>query len=195
MSDDLVTWLRATIEGDKQAALIISSGGFAPERWDTDPPGQVNPARMAQAVQIDALLTGDDEDDEDDPLFRPDGYWVALYSYERENNEPESARVREGYLPVVIVNDGRREADHIRRHDPRSIVARCEAELAILDEHAQVPAGYRGEGILAGEYGCRVCHCHEQGTDPEGACHTVRLLGAGYRHRAGYRVEWLPESD
>ena len=38
-----VAWLRREIEADLAAAKIIGAGGFAPERWDTEPPGQVNP--------------------------------------------------------------------------------------------------------------------------------------------------------
>jgi uncharacterized protein DUF6221 len=95
----------------------------------------------------------------------------------------------------------------IARHDPQDTIARCEAELAILDEHALTwPGGepeyeYRDEAVtdsqgrvgyieVKGEtippYECRAC-----GYDaPGGPCRTVRLLAAGYRHRDGYRQEW-----
>jgi hypothetical protein len=198
--DEAIEWLRQQVEGDKSAALIISSGGYAPERWDTDPQGQVNPEGMTQARAIDALLA-----DEDDPAFQPHGCWVALHSWDRENNEPEEDRVRESDLPVVIVNDGRREADHIRRQDPRNTVARCEAELAILDEHyilwsagsgisnpeqydefSVVPVGGANQ-----DHGCVCCHYYGMGgVKGYGVCRTVRLLAGGYRHRDGYAELW-----
>ena len=109
--------------------------------------------------------------------------WPCIW--ERENNEPESVRVREGYLPVAIVDDGRREADHIRRHDPRSIVARCEAELAILDECA--PGGYRQFYVEAG-----VITSQEHVAMGAIGTRVIRLLAAGYKHRTGYLEEWKP---
>ncbi len=171
MNDEAVKWLREQIEGDKSAALIISSGGFAPERWDTDPPGQVNPERMPEADAITAALGIDPHD----RAFPRHEFWTALVSWERENNEPEEDRVRESDLPTAIVNDGRREADHIRRQDPRNTVARCEAELAILDEHA--------DGWQIGDP-LRDCQWEAW------PCHTLRLLASGYKHREGYAQHW-----
>ena len=175
--DEAVAWLREQIEDDKQAALIISNGGFAPERWDTDPPGQVNPERLTQAKAVDALLA------DDDPAFPLDGYWVALYAWERENDEPETARVRASDLPAAIVNDGRREADHIRRHDPLNTVADCEAKLAILD--ACLPDASMDEAVDNGDISAE----EYVSTEAMGAI-VLRLLAAGYRHRDGYARYW-----
>jgi uncharacterized protein DUF6221 len=50
-------------------------------------------------------------------------------------------------------------------NDPRDTIARCEAELAILDEHALTcPGG--------------------------GPCRTVRILAYGYRYWPGYGEHW-----
>lgn len=179
MSDELVTWLREQVEADKKTAEMISSGGFAPERWDTDPLGQVSPERMAGADAINALLR---DPEEEDRAFWPNGFWVALYSWGRESGEPESERTRGSELPVLIVNDGRRESDHCARHDPRTVVARCEAELAILDEHWHAANGW-GRPINR----CRTCT-----KEVSYPCRTIRLIGSGYRFRPGYREEWKP---
>jgi hypothetical protein len=90
-------------------------------------------------------------------------------------------------------------------NDPRDTIARCEAELAILDEHALTwPDGQpeyehldesvtdsRGgvhympvKGDLIPPYTCRIC-----GYDDGRPCMTVSLLAGGYRHWPGYREE------
>jgi hypothetical protein len=63
----------------------------------------------------------------------------------------------------------------IAKHDLRSAIARCEAELAILDEHA--------EGWQIGDP-LRDCQWE---TWP---CRTLRLVASGYRHREGYAQHW-----
>jgi len=174
MSDDLATWLRAAIEGDKQAALIISNGGFAPQHWDTDPPGAVNPVRDPASLAVSEAIG-------QEPEYSCG--WVQIVVYEREIGDPPEEEYSEPGAVAAIADIGRRQFDHICRHDPRNVAARCEAELAILGEHG-------GEHM-----------CFENSHDGStwdwwiGDCRVMRLLGAGYRYRAGYRDEWLPESD
>lgn len=89
-------------------------------------------------------------------------------------------------------------------NDPRDTIARCEAELAILNVHRLVIAD-RGGGVLTRyviinenpdmraierarswhNIDCRTCHLRYP-------CRTIRLLGAGYRYRDGYQDEWAP---
>jgi len=92
---------------------------------------------------------------------------------------------------------------HVAANDPRDVIARCEAELAILDEHEmswpdQTPEyEYRDEvltdsqggahyvhvkGNLVPPYVCKTCGYGFNG----GPCRTVRLLAGGYRHRPGF---------
>jgi hypothetical protein len=76
-------------------------------------------------------------------------------------------------------------------NDPRDTIARCEAELAVLDEHAAVP-GYDPGGPV-----CLVCGVPAGPGYEDGVvrwpCRTVRLLGYGYRFRPGYReAQWKP---
>ncbi|WP_327584648.1 DUF6221 family protein [Nonomuraea sp. NBC_00507] len=81
------------------------------------------------------------------------------------------------------------EAIRIALHDPADVLARCEAELALLDAHD--PKG--GDGL----------HCPvfiEQTVDPASPyqpavppCRTLRLLAYGYRHRPGWDAAWVPD--
>lgn len=109
----------------------------------------------------------------------------------------------------------RAAGEHIAANDPRDTIARCEAELAILDEHAPVAdyppesiAEHRARGwpeyqltMMAAMVYCARCHVwvddareDESQCNPVGyPCKTVRLLGHGYRHRPGYRAEWAPK--
>lgn len=82
-------------------------------------------------------------------------------------------------------------------NDPRDTIARCEAELGILDQHAHVPTRTGAYGTPF-DFGCRTC---DEMSDPDGNsdvrpdgwCETIRLLGYAYRFRDGYReAEWEP---
>jgi hypothetical protein len=68
-------------------------------------------------------------------------------------------------------------AEHIRRHDTRDTIARCEAELALLDDFEEAKA-YYGKHISA----------------PAGELHGLRSaverIASGYRHRPGFKPEW-----
>lgn len=96
-------------------------------------------------------------------------------------------------------------------NDPQDTIARCEAELAILDEHALTWPGGEPEyetvdepvtdshggvhyvvvrGDLIPPYTCRIC-----GYDDGRPCKTVRLLAGGYRHRPGFPASLLMVTD
>jgi hypothetical protein len=193
---DPVAWLRAQIEADLAAARIINAGGFSPQRWDTEPPGQVNPDDIPQSDAVTAALGCDPE------------YicgWVQIVAYDKLNNEPDEAYGRDSEAPFALVDNGRREFEHIIRHDPRNVVADCEAKLAILDEHyilrssdtneayeefSVVPWGVKG-GSGDQDSGCVTCHYYGMGgVKGYGICRTVRLLLAAYKHRSGYDERW-----
>lgn len=79
----------------------------------------------------------------------------------------------------------------IEANDPRDTIARCEMEMAILDEHGWVWEDYRdGDGIERMSRECVTCQA--PGTPDDYPCHTVRLLLRGYRHHSGYGAEWQP---
>lgn len=164
-----VAWLRRTIEADLAAAKIISSGGFAPQHWDTEPPGQVNPAKIPQDAAVTTALGCESE------------YicgWVQLVAYDKGIEEPDERYGRDSEAPFALVDNGRREFDHIIRHDPRNAVADCEAKLALIDLCARVILDDEGHEYYSdGWSGLAVARL------------TLAFLAAGYKHHAGYRGE------
>ena len=70
----------------------------------------------------------------------------------------------------------------VAANDPRDTIARCEAELAILDAHDR-PEHYCPLPVLPSAHG-------QLWTPAEGPCWTVRSLASGYRHRPGYAEHW-----
>jgi hypothetical protein len=90
--------------------------------------------------------------------------------------------IRDGDGLVVVYDEGTpndEEAAHMVLNDPQDTIARCEAELAILDEH--------GLYDVNDEAYCRICGDCPQVAYP---CRTVSLLAAAYRHREGYARYW-----
>jgi hypothetical protein len=67
-------------------------------------------------------------------------------------------------------------------NDPRDTIARCGAELAILD--ACVPGGYRQQLVESG-----VISTEEYVAIEAMGAQVLRLLASGYRHRDDYRGE------
>lgn len=125
---DLLSWLRATIEGDKVAAEALD--------------GEVWTAVKAHGDWHIQTSQGQ--------TFGGDSEWGDL--------DPCEA--------VLIAT-----------HGPRDVIARCEAELALLD---------RCEG--AGE----------PGTTPDfwwGMREAIDMLATGYRHRPGFKPAWLEEAQ
>jgi len=96
-------------------------------------------------------------------------------------------------------------AEHIRCHDIRDTIARCEAELAELDVIEAIPhqrvhddewfscSQARDEhGELSCYHDNRVgepCDCDRDALVDR----LIRTKAYGYRHRPGYRPEWTPE--
>lgn len=70
----------------------------------------------------------------------------------------------------------RADAQHVARHSSRDTIARCDAELALLDKFAEASAWYdEHRATPAGEvYGLSQAVC---------------LLATGYQHRDGYPGE------
>ena len=84
-------------------------------------------------------------------------------------------------------------------NDPRDTIARCEAELAILEEHASEGDGRWPECVRCADTHPARCECGRlAGEHWRGAysypCATVRLLGSAYKHQPGYREEWAATS-
>ncbi len=82
---------------------------------------------------------------------------------------------------ILIYEEGghtQAQAVHIARHDPRDVIADCEAKLAVLDEHD-------------GEHMCFENTCDGNTWDYyDGDCRVMRQLASGCRHREGWKQEW-----
>lgn len=84
------------------------------------------------------------------------------------------------------------DQDYIAANDPQDTIARCEAELAILDEHGPT------DWTAYGDHMCRRCHRpREEAREDEDQCEwlvypcrTVRFLFGAYRFRSGYDAAW-----
>lgn len=71
-------------------------------------------------------------------------------------------------------------------NDPRDTIARCEFELALLDEHGP----FNPESDWLRDFCGKCGHIDENRV--RFPCRTVRLLGYAYRRQAGYREAWKP---
>lgn len=83
-------------------------------------------------------------------------------------------------------------ATWIAQHDPQDVIARCEAELAILDAHAFDTLEKFG---TEGPARCTICLSDREGYEEQWEgdpwpCQTVRLVASGYKHREGYAEHW-----
>ena len=72
---------------------------------------------------------------------------------------------------------------HIALNDPRDVIARCDFELAVLDEHEPkpLPSGMSPLYCGTGENMMFVAPF---------ACRTVHQLARAYRHLDGWQPEW-----
>lgn len=97
-------------------------------------------------VMVDWLRSVLDEDEWVARVaIRRDGVWphpcVHAPGSERPASHELCARITSD--EITIYDEGGHTAEqaiHIARHDPRSVLARVEAELAIVDAHRTVPA-------------------------------------------------------
>lgn len=118
----------------------------------------------------------------------PDGH---LYAGERITDEDGSTW---GGEYIVAYDEGApsdSQFEHMERNDPRDVIARCEFELALLDEHAVIRMPCTDARGVPGHF-CECATCGFGGPERSYPCKTVRLLGRAYRFRDGYRQEWKP---
>lgn len=160
--EDLTAWLRATIEGDLAQAKAADEA--APGPWVNT--GQ---AGEGDAWQIHGANTDPEEVEWSDEVqdLVPVGCRVATLNYDDGGGVWEKAA-----------------ADHMVLQQPWDTIARCEAELELLDLHK--PGEY-GECVTC-HVGAQSCGCCGWGDFP---CDTVQLLARGYRHRPGFKPSFL----
>jgi hypothetical protein len=112
--EDLIAWLRATIEGDKALAEAVK-----------------DPAEISMGAEF-------------------------------------------------VDNCGSDEAaEHIRRHDLQDTIARCEAELVLLDN--LLPELEQADRLIEGEWG----------SSDDLAKKLIVTMVASRRHRHGFKPSWL----
>ncbi|MBP2704428.1 hypothetical protein JOL79_11445 [Microbispora sp. RL4-1S] len=146
--DDLITWLRATIEGDLAKARAATQGDWA------------------------MFGHGDDE-------------YLPTPAYPGENTTRGhgwNISVTDLAGPDVAAELRHADAEHVVAQQPRDTIARCKADLALLDQNAKLhqladPAkDPRQEYVLAA-----------------GASdYALKILAYGYRHRPGWQEGWAP---
>ena len=102
---------------------------------------------------------------------------------------------------LVVYGNVKPQSGHIAINDPRQIIADCESDLAILDEHYILTTSDRNEayedfsvlsiGGASRDHGCVTCHYYTMGgIKGFGICRTVKAVAAGYRHWPGYAEHW-----
>ena len=87
----------------------------------------------------------------------------------------------QGALPTVM-------ADHIALNDPQDVIARCEAELAILDGCDDQESWL--EDAREGEPGDPALSLEWREGYVAGLRQVRELVASGYKHRPGYAEHW-----
>ncbi|MFI7448103.1 DUF6221 family protein [Nonomuraea sp. NPDC049714] len=172
--DDLLAWLRATIEGDLTQAKAADEASPGP--WVNT--GQDGQGSDTDAWQIHGAPTGD-----------------TTWKYDRETEQETEVPVLSPVATTEYDDGGgvwkREAADHIVLQQPRDTIARCEAELALLDVMVsivdQLDEIAYGEGQGAGDPD----HPGEPLYGP--STYLVKRFAKGYRHRPGFNPEWVSD--
>jgi hypothetical protein len=151
MSDDLVAWLREQVTARLKIAQDAAEAAYSSGDGDTSWRFNYQGRPVARIIGAPWESSyGDGIWNCDDPLDDCDEMRLA----------------------------GTYTGEHIALNDPQDVIARCEAELAILDECDLL---------------LKVGIAFPDEAGPESAAKIVRLIGSGYRHRDGYREEeWKP---
>jgi hypothetical protein len=96
------------------------------------------------------------------------------------------------WLDYARKGAARRPITPMRSHEMRGLVARCEAELALLAVHVPAAGTHPPE--------CEVCAIWEDSGEEftEGVpvlwpCLTLAIVAAGHRNDAGYAEHWNPQ--
>jgi len=95
-------------------------------------------------------------------------------------SDGHGVRIIGGKLAIMPSAASDRLTLHLVTNGPQDVIARCEAELAILGEHI-IAHNQRGDAL------CFTC------TDGPYPCRTVHLLASAYRHQPGWAEYW-PEA-
>jgi hypothetical protein len=150
VSDDLTAWLRAEVEARLKLAREASPHSDGHWWRRTTDPGDGGPPEP-----VGHLYGGEPLTDTDGEALG--GEFIVVY----DEGAPSDAQF-----------------DHIAANDPQDVIARCEAELAILDLYER-QAAKNGENAMEEDRAWTLAP-------------VICLLGSGYASRPGYREEWKP---
>jgi Family of unknown function (DUF6221) len=171
VNDNMTAWLRKQIE-TRMALAREASPKTDGHWWRRETVFYVN----GTLAPVGPLYAGEMCRDEDGGILG--GEYIVVY----DEGAPSDAQF-----------------EHIAANDPRDTSARCEAELAILDEHASDGDARWPECIRCADTHPANCDCGWEAGGGEHRraahaypCRTVRLLASSYRHRDGYKEEWKP---
>ena len=132
--------------------------------------------------------------------------WAAGFVMGEDEN-PLSGEVEHGRGVVIdgvceSIDGHLSDGAHIAANDPQDTIARCEAELDILNAHYILHREDRSEeyaeysvtphpGAHGCDFGCVSCHYRGLGgVWGQGVCYTVRRMALGYRHWPGWKEKW-----
>lgn len=145
MTDERIAWLRATIEDDLAAAVKATAG-----------PWSYNPGKIW--LDGEAFETFDRSKGEEFVGHGGPSPYRGCVAATGPAGHPQSMA----------------DAMHIALHDPRDVIADCEAKLAIIRLlEPQLKS-------LAAQHGYTK------------AATTIMLMAQGYQHRPGFPAEWKP---
>jgi len=100
-------------------------------------------------------------------------------AWHQTDPDRESGRIEDGRGRIVVFDEGSPSgwgAEHITLHDPRSVLARVEADRRILAAHLPDAHGY-----------CPTC----DDNTTLAPCATLAALLSAHRHAPEFKEEWL----
>lgn len=172
MTEDMLSWLRREVEARLATARAAADKPRHIPRRVSDPS-----APWGTRWEHDPVTDG--------------GIWVYEQQTEGYNKGQDRVASPAGENLGIVAGscsccgytaEGRTEdLLHVGANDPRDTIARCEAELALLDE--LLPELESAEEVIRAEWNA--------GPDLSGAL--IRTLLAAYQHRPGYNPAWAPE--
>lgn len=159
MTADMLSWLRSTIMSALEAARAADEASPGP--WvNTGQDGD------GDAWQIHGAPTGE-----------------TTWKYDRVTEEEQEVPVLRRVATLNYDDGGgvweKAAADHIVLQQPQDTIARCEAELALLD--VVLPEVEYMDDVLEGEWGGSSARAEK----------LLRTMLSGYRHRDGFNPDWL----
>ncbi|MEU8378278.1 DUF6221 family protein [Streptosporangium sp. NPDC048865] len=158
-AEEFVGWMRAAIETKQRLAVAACGLVYLDDDWTEQGPGPG---------------VWEVEDDGRPQLREADcGGWVAT---DRGTAPSEYEELDEAHVA------------HMASNDPRSVLARCVEDFALLDEHQHRPSIVL-DGLRPAEHRRTCGSC----SGPRFPCRTLARIAHAYRYdHPGWKKEWKP---